>query len=438
MTTEIAVMNKSGIALAADSAVTVASHTPKGRKIKIFNTANKLFALSKHAPVGVMPYGNATLMGIPWETIIKCYRQSLDRKKFDTVKGYCDNFFHFLGKFNVGEDAEKNHIHSIAASLTLDIKNKLENQVKQTIKDKGNIAETEIESIFQNLIKEDNKLFTPLAEKTPLTKTSLAKLKKKHSQEINDIIAQVLQGLPLKQYYKNMLLKNIYTAISIPRMHQSGIVVAGFGETEIFPSCYEYNIDAIISGKVLKEDGRGNRITSDNSATIVPFAQADEVAAFMEGVGDKIKRLTDKILPKIMTSTLSGRIVEVVSGELALDDKIKTRIGKAIQKVGQGAYDEFNNVLQETKQKYYVGPVIEAVKFLNKEELAQMAETLVNLVSFRKQVTLEEETVGGPIDVAIITKGDGLIWMNRKHYFNKELNPHFFGKYFDSGDDKNG
>jgi len=438
MTTEIAVMNKSGIALAADSAVTVASHTPKGKKIKIFNTANKLFALSKHAPVGIMTYGNATLMGIPWETIIKCYRQSLDKTKLGTTKDYCDNFFDFLAKFNVGEDAERSHIHSIAASITLDIKNKLENQIKQTIKNKGNIAETEIETILQNLIKENNKLFTPLAKKTPITNVSLTKLRKKYSQEIKDIITQVLQGLPLKQYYRNMLLKNIYTAISIPRFHQSGIVIAGFGEKEIFPSCYEYNIDAVIAGKVLKEDGRGNQITSDNAATIVPFAQADEVAAFMEGVGDKIKRLTDKILPKIMISTLSGKIIEVISQELTLDDKTKTRISKAIQKIGQGAYDEFNNVLQETKQKYYIRPVIEAVKFLNKEELAQMAETLVNLVSFRKQVTLEEETVGGPIDVAIITKGDGLIWINRKHYFNKELNPHFFGKYFDSGDDKNG
>ena len=36
------------------------------------------------------------------------------------------------------------------------------------------------------------------------------------------------------------------------------------------------------------------------------------------------------------------------------------------------------------------------------------------------------ETVGGPIDVAlIISKGDGLIWIKRKHYFSPELNPQF-------------
>ncbi len=58
-----------------------------------------------------------------------------------------------------------------------------------------------------------------------------------------------------------------------------------------------------------------------------------------------------------------------------------------------------------------------------------MAETLVNMVSFRKQVTMEAETVGGPIDVLVITKGDGPVWIKRKHYFNPELNHRFFSNY---------
>ena len=51
MTAEIAIMNKTAIALAADSAVTI------GRGKKIFNTVNKLFTLSKYHPVAIMIYG---------------------------------------------------------------------------------------------------------------------------------------------------------------------------------------------------------------------------------------------------------------------------------------------------------------------------------------------------------------------------------------------
>lgn len=60
MTAEIGILNKIAVALAADSAVTIQQE--KGQKI--YNSANKLFMLSKHSPVGVMLFGNATFMGL--------------------------------------------------------------------------------------------------------------------------------------------------------------------------------------------------------------------------------------------------------------------------------------------------------------------------------------------------------------------------------------
>lgn len=63
MTAEIAVMNKRAIALAADSTVTV------GGRAKFYNSANKLFMLSKYEPVGIMIYNNAEFIGVPWEYI---------------------------------------------------------------------------------------------------------------------------------------------------------------------------------------------------------------------------------------------------------------------------------------------------------------------------------------------------------------------------------
>lgn len=37
--------------------------------------------------------------------------------------------------------------------------------------------------------------------------------------------------------------------------------------------------------------------------------------------------------------------------------------------------------------------------------------------------------IGGPVDVAVISKHDGFIWLKRKLYFNPELNHCFFNKY---------
>ena len=59
-----------------------------------------------------------------------------------------------------------------------------------------------------------------------------------------------------------------------------------------------------------------------------------------------------------------------------------------------------------------------------------MAESLINLTCLKRRISINAETVGGPVDVAVISKGDGLIWIKRKHYFQPELNYGFFQNYF--------
>lgn len=89
---------------------------------------------------------------------------------------------------------------------------------------------------------------------------------------------------------------------------------------------------------------------------------------------------------------------------------------------------DFQDLLGHYLSDQYSDPIMQIVEWLPKEELAEMAEALVNLTSFRRRVTPEDETVGGPIDVAVISKGDGLIWIKRKHYFMPELNLRYLNK----------
>jgi hypothetical protein len=86
--------------------------------------------------------------------------------------------------------------------------------------------------------------------------------------------------------------------------------------------------------------------------------------------------------------------------------------------------------MQTYVRKNYVNPVANVVSMLPKDELATMAETFVNLTSFKQKVSTGRETVAGPIDVAVISKGDGFVWIKRKHYFKPELNPQFFANYY--------
>lgn len=68
---------------------------------------------------------------------------------------------------------------------------------------------------------------------------------------------------------------------------------------------------------------------------------------------------------------------------------------------------------------------MKVISSLPKEEMADMAEALVEITSLRRRVDSPLESVGGPIDVAVISKGDGLVWIKRKHYFDGALNGDF-------------
>jgi len=85
---------------------------------------------------------------------------------------------------------------------------------------------------------------------------------------------------------------------------------------------------------------------------------------------------------------------------------------------------------QETKMTNYIKPLMNAVSTLSKADLAEMAESLIYLTYLKRRITFAEESVGGPVDVAIISKGDGFVWIKRKLYFKPELNQQFLDNYF--------
>ena len=127
MTAEVAILNRQAVALAADSAITVSG--PSGQKI--FNTVNKLFALSKYHPVGIMVYSSAEVMGVPVETVVKSFRNRLGEKSFATLKGYHDEFVHFLTDDTAffSEETRLKHSLSVASEVLWRAYNNAQNEI---------------------------------------------------------------------------------------------------------------------------------------------------------------------------------------------------------------------------------------------------------------------------------------------------------------------
>lgn len=425
MTTEIGILNKSAVVLAADSAVTIYSGVQNAQKV--FNTANKLFSLSKFAPVGIMIFGNASIMGVPWETIIKMYRKQLKNNKFDTLAEYCNDFFAFLNNFNFSQENKNNIFKNAAIEIAWEIRNCID---KWFIDGKRKRSDNEINKKIINEIQQAIKDFSERSKSSKLFPI-LEDLEKEYIPVLCSTLKTIKSNiLPFPDEYDIQYSKMVLHAVIAGPPTSSGIVIAGFGEEEIYPSIYCYNLSLVLR-KMNNgvKDSRSHTISDNQKASIVPFAQSDDICSFIEGLAPQLATFFDKVLKEILGNQLKERFLDELETIASLTKKQKQIFSEHIGEICTGAYQEIIKKFREKQRKNYTQPVIDATGFLNKEELATMAETLVNLVSFRKQVTIADETVGGPIDVAVITKGDGMIWIKRKHYFEPTLNQHFFANY---------
>jgi len=204
---------------------------------------------------------------------------------------------------------------------------------------------------------------------------------------------------------------------------ESGVVIAGYGEDEVFPSLREYRFFGVVGGHLSYHPLRSNGIGQDVSALIVPLAQgADMAHRFMEGVDPWYQAVLERSLREVWVRSLGG----VVDAIEELGDAQKDCYREQAKQAGEELLGRYIDDLKRLRQERFWGPIVDVVASLPKDELAEMAESLVNLASLKMRVSGEQQTVGGPIDVAVISKGDGLIWIKRKHYFDPSLNPHYF------------
>lgn len=420
MTAEIAVMNKWAVALAADSKVTISGM----RASKAYDTVNKLFTLSKVHPVGVMIYGNAEFMDYPWETIIKLYRNSKGRESEPTVSSWADDFVRFLKQFGKMEDHHKRRNISNICSVWLETV--VDASAARAPARKVSVGSPEYIELLKSILDERIAAFDN--EETWLSVRSGTAMIKKYAPEIAECIQAFLgnfQDEELRAKAAEFLVAALLSKSMSPQ--SSGIVFAGFGDNEYFPTVIDYETDGYVGNSIKIERKDVADVRRSVKSCIRAFAQSDMVSRFMNGVDADffktlmvtfIRAMTQNCFDVLDKYGRSGTKNEVVKNE------IEEAVMKSVAAIGEGS--------EKYMRTQFSDPIIQMVALLPKDELAHLAESLVALTSLKRRVSSDAETVGGPIDVALISKGDGFVWIKRKHYFPADLNHQFSRNYMDT------
>lgn len=414
MSAIVGILNKHGIAVAADSAETI------GNGIKIYNKANKIFNLSKYQPIGAAIYGSANFSDlVPWDIIFKLYRENLGKKCLPRIENYVEDFISFVKKKEF-------------FSEKIDLENALCNHVLSYFNEyiiinrigHGNPNEVNLDELPKVLREIRREIAT-----SPVIDSIKDVTKDVFVTSITNALEQIKQDLTKNHFNFDTIEAELKEVLFLSftrkeNMHgHSGIAIFGYGEEEIYPCLYRIKVYGAVCGKLKWYIEEICNVTNSNNAFVCPMAQSDVMMTILKGIEPKLQQLIAKLTSQIIIEN-NNQVATVVG-------KTNKCLARDISSIDiQPTINYFNQELNNIINGNHIAPLIGTIAILQKEDLAEVAENLIYLTSLIRRITPDKESVGGPIDVALVSKGDGFIWIKRKHYFEESINKNYFGRYY--------
>ena len=415
MTAIVGILNKRAAVLAADSALTVV----KGDRMKIYNTTTKIFQLSKDNHVAVMFFQNVDFMDVPWEVIFKLYHDKRGDKQFDSIKEYAEDFYQFLrdAKFFCSSEQQKDYLDGELATYYNNVKSAAKDNMEKEIDamDDDDFFNEEdlLRQHLRDCIAGVDALATDAGVNPKLEDVCEKEIRTYGKESLKTLKEQIKEdGLPKDMFddwvsgFTNYIRSRFY-------YNGTGIVFVGYGKNDIFPTLLPTYVSGAFNNRLryyLDTDGM-YAIGEDCSASITPFAQSDVMITLMKGIAPNFyEKVTDLNVRSL--SEERKKIADLLKEE-GVDEAIVKRVSDLdttdIEKKHSESMDDY-------MQEEYIDGIVNAVESFNVEDMANMAENLVSITGLQRHFSSSDETVGGPIDVAVITRAEGFVWVRHKDF----------------------
>ncbi|MEZ5922523.1 MAG: hypothetical protein R3C60_14410 [Parvularculaceae bacterium] len=416
MTSEVVLMNRQAVAMAADSAVTITGH----QYLKTYQSVDKLFPLVDGQPIAVMIYNNAEIMSTPWETVISLYRDQIRGRALDTVQDYAEDFMNFLSgnpDLFPAEHQDTEFFKLLAVVYTV-IAEDFDHQVQKLAESNSKVRD-HLSSIFEFVVGQLHADYQRYPDDSPRGDLSCfpqgmgEQVRRRYRGEIDQLMESLIASLrndygalTVSDATRERLRDIAVYAVTRDAFfeHYTGVVFAGFGSRDKFPSMRSYLSSSVILGILKRKQDRAADMTSDAGPVVQPFAQDRMIRTFLTGM--------DQYLRMFMygeTLKLSMSLVSDVIGRAPISDAQRQALFRDYSEKNMGyALREFFKSIDAYQYAVHTRPIYRAIGSLPKRELGETAASLIKLNSFQQKVMHSVETVGGPIDVAVITRNGGL------------------------------
>lgn len=412
MSVGVCIINRNGIALAADSAGTYT-----GNKM-FYNSMNKVFSLSRKYVYGAITYGATTIYNVSIDQVLKEFRTYLDSREhisdFFEILPLFEAFINQNSSYYKFDLAEANHCNGLIKDLVVDWGNKIKT-VATEVDAENKISEilNQLETVMRGSLKIDNYDVS-------------AYIKTTYNDYFNMLIGMIvpeLNNFPTqKECFWDYICNYFNLSLTNETNNYMGLFFAGYGHCDAFPKFTHIELYRVVGGKI-KYRLVENYEESNNHAQIVPLAQPDVILTFCKGISNRFINY----IPQKVESIINSKI-DALPDTFTIDKKNALKTSLSSSKA------EIASAINTTIQNDNVKPILDSVQLIPLPEMGFLAESLVNITSLKRTFAIDgnQQTVGGPTDVAVMSKGDGFVWIKRKHYFDKQMNPDYIMKIHES------
>ena len=397
-------MNAEAVALAADSAITVSLPSGQTRSHVLHDKIRRLSG----SRVGILSYGATRLAGIPWDAIVTAYTDSRPGPR-ERVTDHRLDFCRWLSVAPWMSEGRREQAWKSGLVALVDNRLQEAEGIPTDHRLAGEPLDFRLEQSADRLTEylRSHPLFEGRDDED-VEHTFVVE-----SREYDEAIDKAVAGRLTVSRRTRLALHLMLAEASLRDATlptSAGLVFAGFGQSEMLPA-YSAVVVSGYTRQGLRLAGIDDRsIKEDGEGVVEPFSETDEPNAFIKGpqfaVGDEWRRKWKGLLRDLQIDT--EKLVRAHNPELGV---LAELLRKYISTMGNQAFEDGLADLSSS-----VSPAdSSAVGILSRNELAAVAENLVRLTMLRQQVSLgAPQTVGGHVDVAIISRFNGFSWLRHK------------------------
>ncbi len=427
MTSQVVLLNAWGIGLASDSAVTSGN--------RVSNGSEKIFALPSPHKLAILTSSDARVMGYPWESVLSAWMETL-QKPLPSIEDYWLSLEKWLCQSVTSTtyvtEAEFEYLesviyHRLRANIIDHVWNPIlrpffEKSLSSEDLERANgqapwdpefrnritamIPKTLVKECMDSLIAYTNYRNSTFDAAQGISagqsKVWLDRYFNSYPERFGkSFFEEFLIDMPIFPNIEEVLTSLAVSHITNPVWSGTMLSLVGFGEIDLLPSYVEVQILGFVGG--VRIGGAHTASSPISTSQHLFYGQKDALDSLVLGRDTILMDATAKqneALSNFRTQLSNNDDVAIVQ----IREAFENTIAKA------DLENEVINVGREQRLR----PFQRAVQMSPVRDLAEFASTLVGVQAARAAFSQDNPTVGGPIDVATITRHEGFSWVRHK------------------------